>query len=451
VNTEINWRIPSSVRKWLEEVPQDRPVALLLRHSVRDDLLSGHAGYVQPLTKVGVGLAHTLGMLMGGRLRTLHASPLVRTVQTAEALRDGAGEAVSVVEDRLLGDPGVFVVDGRRAGEMWEELQHEAVMARLVSEDEAMPGMARPGPGARFLVQHMLTVAGSTPGLHVFVTHDSLVTATAARLLRKPLGPEDWPFYLEGVFFWRDERGIQVAYQNVLELCGPWPLCKLQEEDVIELARREIGRTLGFDSGARFFLAGGAFKSLLTGQPPRDLDLWAPSAQDRERLVATLLERGAQQVAGASFSDAFKIAGRVVDLPHKVEPARLTERLARFDVALSAVGVEHRPGDEWSAEIHPLALESVKRREVLLLKPLVNWKYALATLERMRRYGKELNFRVPPEEESEVWRVFGAQSPTMQAGMMERFQRTAVGGFLVEEEASQFVALNSDLVSGPLD
>lgn len=50
--------------------------------------------------------------------------------------------------------------------------------------------------------------------------------------------------------------------------------------DVIEFARREVARTVGLGSGARFFLAGGAFKSLLTGRPPRDLDLWAPSVED---------------------------------------------------------------------------------------------------------------------------------------------------------------------------
>ena len=71
---------------------------------------------------------------------------------------------------------------------------------------------------------------------------------------------------------------------------------------------------------------------------------------------------------------------------------------------------------------------------MLLLRPLVNWKYALATLERLRRYARELSFSVPPEEEAEVWRVFEAQGTEMRAGMVERYRRTALGGFGVMEE-----------------
>ena len=76
-------------------------------------------------------------------------------------------------------------------------------------------------------------------------------------------------------------------------------------------------------------------------------------------------------------------------------PDTLEGRLARFDIALSAVGVEHRPSGQWSAIVHPLARTSVERREVLLLKPLVNWKFVLSTLERMWRYADELGYIVP--------------------------------------------------------
>jgi hypothetical protein len=190
------------------------------------------------------------------------------------------------------------------------------------------------------------------------------------------------------------------------------------------------------DSGARFFLAGGAFKTLLTGRPPRDLDLWAPSAEDRARVVDALEARGARRLAARPFADAFEIAERVVEVPHAVAPSTLDERLARFDIGLSAVGAEHRPGDRWTARVHPLAKVSAERREILLLKPLVNWKYALATLERMRRYAAELGFVVPQAEEEEIWRVFGEQSAEMRAEMLQRFERTALGGFNVAEEAA---------------
>ncbi len=430
------WRIPPSVSRHLDGTPADRPVALLLRHSVRDALPDGDAAYTLPITDIGQQLARDLGAAMGPRLRTVHTSPLTRCVQTAESLRLGAGRDLAVRTDRLLGDPGAYVIDGRRAWPNWQTLGHAGVMAQLVSSSDALPGMARPDPAARFLVQHMLAVADDSPGLHVFVTHDSLVTATAARLLGVPLGQDAWPWYLEGAFFWRTSAGLHVAYRDHEALLDGTPLCPLDETNIIEFARREVAATVGLDSGARFFLAGGAFKTLLTGRPPRDLDLWAPSEQDRTALLSALQSRGAQPLAPRPFADAFHIADRIVEVPHRTDPPTLQERIARFDLALSAIGVEHRPGDDWSAFIHPLALEALARRQVLLLRPLVNWKYALTTLERMRRYAAELGFTASLDDEAEVWSTFLSQPDDMRAGMLERFTRTALGGFDVLEEAT---------------
>ena len=431
----IEWQIPPSMTRWIKEAPPDRPVVLLLRHSVRDDLPPGDAGYTLPITEIGRQLGKELGASLSSRLRTLRTSPLIRCVQTAEALREGAGIDLPIAKDRLLGDPGVYVLDGRKAWSNWLNLGHEGVMAQLVSSSEALQGMARPDEAARFLVHQMLAIAGDEPGIHVFVTHDSLVTATAARLLGQPLGAKEWPWYLEGAFFWREEEETHVTYRGHR---GVWPgkqLCSLEPHDVIEFARREIAMTVGLDCPARFFLAGGAFKPLLTGKTPRDLDLWAPSARDREMLITALNERGAVSLPDRPFADAFEIAERVIEVPHKVEPTTLKERLAHFDIALSAVGVEYCPGDLWSALVHPLAYASVKMKKVLLLKPLVNWKYALATLERMRRYAEELGYSVPTSEEKEIWRVFEAQNPEMREGMIQRYRRTATGSFNVDKES----------------
>lgn len=432
---DVQWKIPPSVLTHLASVPQDRAVVVLLRHSVRDYLPPGDAGYMLPITEVGRGLARELGEHLRGRLRTLRASPLLRCVQTAEALAEGARVDLAVVPDRHLGDPGIFVIDNRRAGEIWEALGHEGVMRHLVTGSDALPGLGRPDEAARFLVHHMLAAAADQPGIHIFVTHDSLVTATAARLLGQPLGVGDWPWYLEGAFFWRDEVGVNTVYRG-REARRDGPLCALSEGDVIDFARREIAATVGLSTDARFFLAGGAFKSLLTGLPPRDLDLWAATERDRDHLIHALRARGASPSSPRPFADAFELAGRTIEVPHRIGPATLSERLAHFDIALSAVGVEHRSDGRWSAVLHPLAMESVRRRQVLLLKPLANWKYALATLERMRRYARELGFTSPPEEEAEVWRVFDAQPDEVRSGMVERYRLTTEGGFGVIEDVA---------------
>lgn len=209
-----DWRIPPSMTRWLDEAPADVPVVVLLRHSVRGPLPRNDAGNAVPLTRDGVRLARRLGAVLGDRLRTLHASPLPRCVQTAGALRSGAEVDVPIVSDRLLGDPGVYVADTRRAWSNWEVLGHEAIVQSLVSGRPTLPGMANPDPAARLLVRHMLAVAGDRPGLHLFITHDFVITVTVARLLGEPFGREDWPWYLEGAFFRQAGGCISTAYRD---------------------------------------------------------------------------------------------------------------------------------------------------------------------------------------------------------------------------------------------
>lgn len=212
--SDVRWRLPSLTLDLVESAPRDRAVVVLLRHSVRDELPPGDVGYSLPITADGYRLALELGQHLRGRIRTLHSSPLSRCIQTAQALAEGALADQEVVPNDLLGDPGVFVLDGQSAWTNWQKLGNEGVIRHLVSESAALPGMARPDEAARFLVQSMLSIAADRSGVHIFVTHDSLVTATAARMLGVKLDLADWPCYLEGVFFWTTEEGIHTAYRR---------------------------------------------------------------------------------------------------------------------------------------------------------------------------------------------------------------------------------------------
>lgn len=214
MNAEVEWRIPPAMQRWLDEVPAERAVALLLRHSVRDPLARDDIGYTQALNEIGVRCARAFGAVLRGRLRTLHSSPIHRCVQTAEVLAEAAAARLPVVRDRMLGDPGAYVLDAQLAWKNWETLGSEGIMEHLVTADVALPGTAAPDVGARNLVNHMLAVALDVPGLHLFVTHDILVAVTAARFVGRPAGPERWPRYLEGAFFWRDDAGLHAAYRD---------------------------------------------------------------------------------------------------------------------------------------------------------------------------------------------------------------------------------------------
>ncbi|HMY21721.1 MAG TPA: histidine phosphatase family protein [Polyangium sp.] len=210
----MKWQIPSSLLKHLELVPRDRPVAVLLRHSVRNRIPAGEVGNDVPITDDGERLATKLGEMIGSRLRSLRTSPVLRCVQTAQCLNHGAGTYHELPCDELLGEPGVYVIDGKLAWSNWERLGHEGVMQHLATSSEVLPGMAHPDVAARRLVRHTLEVMGDEPGLHVFVTHDLVIVATVARMMGHALPKEAWPSFLEGAFFWKNDAGVKVVYRE---------------------------------------------------------------------------------------------------------------------------------------------------------------------------------------------------------------------------------------------
>lgn len=185
--------------------------------------------------------------------------------------------------------------------------------------------------------------------------------------------------------------------------------CALTEEAVARCGEAMLREVLGAGFDGEVFLAGGAFRTLLTGRRPRDLDLWAPDDATRVALTAWLMERGASlERDHPPFQTAFRCGPHTVDVPYAVGTTRLVERLARFDLGLSAIGVTWRRGRVVEAVVDPCALRSVETRAVWLLRPLRNVSYLLNTLERAHRYGRELGFEVPDEEQRLLWTTYAS-------------------------------------------
>jgi broad specificity phosphatase PhoE len=418
--------VPPATLRWIRESPTDRPVMVLLRHSARPPIDDGKVGDNLDLTEEGVRMARELGAAIGPRLASLRSSPVKRCMQTAKQISSAAGATLQPVVDRLLGHPGAYVCDGRLSWEKtWSVLPYDKVMEGLIDGRLDMAGVADPKRAAGRLLENMVEHAPQ-PGVHIFVTHDSLVLPTAAHLLPRRLERPDWPWFLEAVVVWQDGDGFEVRYREHRgRSAGPSTLVKdaLSLEAVAAFGKERIADVLGPDHRGRVFLAGGAFKSLITGKAPRDLDLWASSAVERTVVIETLLARGARHTPGR-FGDAFLLGDTTIDVPHK-ERTSLEDHFARADLGLSAVGVEW-DGGAIRAAIHPRAAESVRTRRTLLIKPLANWKHALSTLARARRYSAELGYPLPVEEEQAVRDVFEAQAPEMRQGMRDRLSRSGM-------------------------
>ncbi|WP_374315585.1 histidine phosphatase family protein [Aquabacterium sp.] len=204
----------------IQSVPDSLPVALLLRHSARDDIMDGGTGLDLPLNELGVRMCHELGRALTGRLRSAWSSPVLRCVQTAELLCQAADLNKAVNLDRRLGAPGVYVLDEEIAWNNWLANGNHGVIKHLVSGVGALPGMADPTEAANALVKHMLDNSGCERGVHLFVSHDSIVAPTVARVFDADMRTSRWPDYLDAAAFWPSEEGYEVLYRGMAASVG---------------------------------------------------------------------------------------------------------------------------------------------------------------------------------------------------------------------------------------
>lgn len=196
-------------------IPLDRPVALLLRHAERPDFPPHTPGDDVPLTPAGQRAARTLGVALGARLIGLSTSPVRRCVETADAIRAGAGFADAPRLDRMLGDPGAFVEDPELAWSTWQRWGHQAVVAALMGGNRIPPGFADPASAARDLARHVASsLRDRPPGIFALVTHDIVLAALVARTLGSPLDHGSWPRFLQGTWLWVEPGCIRLVFDG---------------------------------------------------------------------------------------------------------------------------------------------------------------------------------------------------------------------------------------------
>ena len=197
----------------LDRLAVQQSVAVLIRHADRDALSRDDVGYTLPITELGKQRAHDFGKKLGSRLASLHTSPFVRCIQTAEAIKSGALADAPLVLDTMLGDPGVYVLDGQVAWPIWREMGSKEVVEHLVTSDIPLPGMAEPTVAANRLIRHITSITTAIPGVHMFVTHDAIIATTVARILNTS-SKHLWPCFLEGAIFWFDDF-ISIDYREL--------------------------------------------------------------------------------------------------------------------------------------------------------------------------------------------------------------------------------------------
>ena len=206
----------------LAKVPPASPVAVVLRHAEREEITSGTFGNDVSLTRRGSDSAHRLGMGLSSRMMgVVNSSPLPRCIQTADAIIAGAGWRANATPDRLLGDPGPFVVEPELAGRLFLDMEIEAIVRRQLADDQPPSGMRSTASGVKLVLRELAGALNGPDSASVFVTHDAVLAVLVGYLYGLPVDGFCWPDYLDALVVWPDSDRLRFLWRGLDEGSHP--------------------------------------------------------------------------------------------------------------------------------------------------------------------------------------------------------------------------------------
>ena len=176
---------------------------LIIRHGPRSGGKFPREG--EPLSTEGAESVRQLALKWENSPRPNHliSSPLERCLETAEILNTACGWNQRIVESRLLGGHGAFVVDSRALGSQLSKLSDSEGRNLFISHmrGENVAGMRNLAEGSRLILDELYPA--SKTELVVAISHETIIAALGAYLGDDPT---KWPEPMSGVHVVRKDE-----------------------------------------------------------------------------------------------------------------------------------------------------------------------------------------------------------------------------------------------------
>lgn len=189
--------------------------ALVIRHAARtggDIALEGDG-----LTPIGRSEALKLGRRLSDHapLR-LFSSPVDRCVETAELIARGANHTVDIIESRLLGRPGAFVVDESSVDRYLADLGLMGLAKEWIDGKVPSDVMAPISEGSDALMRWISDqLALSDEGLDIYIGHDLFLTPVLMHYLGYDALTNGLLRFLDGFILVRENGATVLAYNGM--------------------------------------------------------------------------------------------------------------------------------------------------------------------------------------------------------------------------------------------
>jgi len=180
---------------------------ILLRHAERPNIPDNEIGNDVSLTKQGIHQTKQFADALEQPIISISSSPIPRCMQTADIIARCCNHNKPIKKSTLLGDPGFFIKNPDLAWTHWQSKGHEAVNQYLLNGKDQWLGFY-PFDDA---INHMKTkiidqLKKTNSGLHLWITHDTILAAFSSRVLPQPLTLNKWPDFLGFIDIYLDEQ-----------------------------------------------------------------------------------------------------------------------------------------------------------------------------------------------------------------------------------------------------
>lgn len=191
-----------NLEKIIDQIPNHKgKLIIFIRHAEKDLTAEiTHDAHLM-ITQEGMQQTHVVGNYLKqqlGIISKIKTSPVKRCVQTAEIFATCFHQpAKSIHLSSILGDPGPYVVDDQAAVETFKQYNIYEVIHNQLS-GKHLPGMRNIREGTQLLLNEVWSDIKEASAPILYITHDVILAAFIADLIKTHLDANQWIHYLKG-------------------------------------------------------------------------------------------------------------------------------------------------------------------------------------------------------------------------------------------------------------
>ncbi len=191
--------LPNYLTEAFTNIPTNQTINVLMRHSERFPIQSDAEVFTAQLTPVGKETAYKFGIWLSEKyeIGKIFSSPINRCVETGIFLAKGSGNGKVVLPDPVLSHPN-------------ENGEYNQMGDYLTTGD---------WPDRIKQIAEKMFPENDSKKMNFFISHDTVLAVMAAYWLDLDIrAPEDWPQFLEPMFFWKSDGKLTISFRGT-EYC----------------------------------------------------------------------------------------------------------------------------------------------------------------------------------------------------------------------------------------